>query len=111
MLFKANLDGIGSPPLTRVLLIEKLYINWQSGITPAHAGITGKVLCDSIKSEDHPRSRGYYDRAITAEDERQGSPPLTRVLLKKGYEARAQFRITPAHAGITKALTFWTCPQ
>ncbi len=92
---------VGSPPLTRGLLLAcpLPHLPWR--ITPAHAGTTQKSVCDDVPEQDHPRSRGDYNgRAITIR-QRIGSPPLTRGLLYFYQILLCIPRITPAHAGTT----------
>ena len=78
---------IGSPPLTRGLLVCDE--EWESadGITPAHAGTTSNHHRSQRHTEDHPRSRGDYAESDTSFQSGTG--------------------ITPAHAGTTQTCDGW----
>ena len=59
----SSVTRLGSPPLTRELLINnRKYSRWF-GITPAYAGTTQPVRKYAEQSKDHPRLRGNYDSA------------------------------------------------
>ena len=51
---------LGSPPLTRGILNQKVRIVQSSGITPAYAGNTDALLRQACARRDHPRLRGEY---------------------------------------------------
>ena len=93
---------MGSPPLTRVLLLCRCTLSLSARITPAHAGTTFVSCSLLFPFQDHPRSRGYYSKSAINFLLTRGSPPLTRVL-QHGFLANlALAGITPAHAGTTK---------
>ena len=91
----------GSPPLARVLRGGKFLLLAHNRITPAHAGTTSLSLYPIIECKDHPRSRGYYICFLFITFPLSGSPPLTRVLLKRTATLNKEYGITPAHAGTT----------
>ena len=70
----------GSSPLARGLLIPAAFVSHSSGIIPARAGFTTRAWAGSLRSPDHPRSRGVYRRAAGAGVGRGGSSPLARGL-------------------------------
>ena len=95
---------MGSPPLTRVLLLFTKITRIITRITPAHAGTTMLIHQLIVDHRDHPRSRGYYHQYQVLIFEVIGSPPLTRVLRIAIYYENSVPRITPAHAGTTEGV-------
>ena len=54
----------------------------MNGITPAHAGTTLYNCFLPVQFKDHPRSRGDYGIPNSILIANEGSPPLTRGLLR-----------------------------
>ena len=52
---------LGSPPLTRGILLYKGLGVEGYGFTPAHAGNTQQACPSPAGSQVHPRSRGEYN--------------------------------------------------
>ena len=73
-------SNIGSPPLTRELLVIKYLVAHKDRITPAYAGTTTQTEEAYRKEEDHPRLRGNYQLSFNGNCFTSGSPPLTREL-------------------------------
>ncbi len=95
----------GSPPLTRGALVVDEHLLDAGRITPAHAGSTSRSRCRATWLPDHPRSRGEHRPESAPAACEPGSPPLTRGV-REGRDLRAgRERITPAHAGSTRART------
>ena len=92
---------MGSPPLTRGILLAYAIFPGMYGITPAHAGNTGWVCVRANRVRDHPRSRGEYHLRLLSVILYLGSPPLTRGILIFALHSLYTIRITPAHAGNT----------
>ena len=91
----------GSSPLARGLLPLGDDPATVLGIIPARAGFTRRTPQDSVRPQDHPRSRGVY-RNITAEvQETGGSSPLARGLHRMTRRQVEAHRIIPARAGFT----------
>ena len=89
----------GSPPLTRGKVPFDAQFMKSFGITPAYAGKSFEVCEVSFLDRDHPRLRREKKYEDDRENEKAGSPPLTR-----GKEIVANLnsrvlRITPAYAG------------
>ena len=72
----------GSPPLTRELRHSFIDYHFATRITPAYAGTTSHSYVPASISQDHPRLRGNYKFMSCFKRLFQGSPPLTRELLK-----------------------------
>ena len=70
-------------------------------ITPAHAGTTLPASSRTLRSGDHPRSRGDHFDGAEMGRFRAGSPPLTRGPLDDTLGRDDAPGITPAHAGTT----------
>ena len=51
---------LGSPPLTRELLMRRMNLNTRTRITPAYAGTTDCPAHFRTGWRDHPRLRGNY---------------------------------------------------
>ena len=70
-------------------------------ITPAYAGNTGCICCQSAPPQDHPRLHGEHSFLIYPRYLTPGSPPPTRGTLSPCYNTVTEHRITPAYAGNT----------
>ena len=91
----------GSSPLARGLRPAHRCAREDSGIIPARAGFTTSSTTRSVRTWDHPRSRGVYPLASSDRRRSPGSSPLARGLrgLRHGRDRRAG--IIPARAGFT----------
>ena len=100
-LHKCGVSALGSPPLTRGILLWLFLPSFRKRFTPAHAGNTRSIMRMIEANRVHPRSRGEY--GIQHRDFRttQGSPPLTRGIRQKQAKKQRMRRFTPAHAGNT----------
>ena len=76
---------------------------WVVRITPAHAG--KRVIDIRIEGfwEDHPRTRGEKAVIQFVIELVIGSPPHTRGKVRKFLLILLSLRITPAHAGKSRA--------
>ena len=68
-------------------------------ITPAHAGNSPYQDLPSTSCRDHPRTCGEQASYQTNGDTCRGSPPHMRGTARVAPSAKAESRITPAHAG------------
>ena len=92
---------MGSPPPTRGTLSRFSARLVVTGITPAYAGNTLKVIITFKFSEDHPRLRGEHLFQFLTCWGYTGSPPPTRGTLDEDTKLFEVSRITPAYAGNT----------
>ena len=92
----------GSSPLARGLLFSRRWIPRARWIIPARAGFTNEFKSKVITAQDHPRSRGVYDRNFNYLRVSRGSSPLARGLPMGGAEFTVLAGIIPARAGFTK---------
>ena len=69
---------MGLPPPTRGTLKAFVILLSISGITPAYAGNTQKVVTEITGAEDHPRLRGEHVLFVGLLRRILGSPPPTR---------------------------------
>ena len=72
--------NLGSSPLARGLLPGLFQHLYPLGIIPARAGFTRMCSSTSIRSSDHPRSRGVYKADLLQKWRETGSSPLARGL-------------------------------
>ena len=72
------LHEIGSPPLTRGILLLFILFIASPRFTPAHAGNTSDKCIIKHILKVHPRSRGEYYFGASTIRSAPGSPPLTR---------------------------------
>ena len=108
--FSASLiPKLGSPPLTRELLVRRNTRPEKKRITPAYAGTTLFFKIDVFDSEDHPRLRGNYPSSDGIQHNHGGSPPLTRELLSSRCASNLVSGITPAYAGTTFSAYLQAC--
>ena len=82
----------------RLLILKKLI---ALGITPAHAGLTPRLVALATKYRDHPRACGAYAPASMLWAGLLGSPPRMRGLQYSEDDGALRTGITPAHAGLT----------
>ena len=91
----------GSSPLARGLQQYSERMVDGSGIIPARAGFTHRVLARPRRRGDHPRSRGVYGEHVWSKQREAGSSPLARGLRRYIALDRLGGRIIPARAGFT----------
>ena len=112
----------GSSPLARGLLSRAGRCDDGTGIIPARAGFTARIVSMRAAILDHPRSRGVYSTAASSYETSAriiparagftprtrpatastwGSSPLARGLLEDGHTFDLDGRIIPARAGFT----------
>ena len=97
----SRVGGVGSSPLARGLLDDRLDVVEASRIIPARAGFTMVLTTITTQTRDHPRSRGVYDLIMPRYNRMYGSSPLARGLHWLNRHPRADVRIIPARAGFT----------
>ena len=90
---------MGSPPHTRGKVPIPLDLSPYGGITPAHAGKSGRFFVCGNHFWDHPRTRGEKKPTAKVTGFMPGSPPHTRGKEAWGSVGAIGERITPAHAG------------
>ena len=73
----------------------------QSGIIPAHAGLTSSSRIRARLSWDHPRACGAHSVPLASGSRTEGSSPRMRGSLTKKIYFNDEFGIIPAHAGLT----------
>ena len=96
-----DVNGDGSSPLARGLLVLSRDDSGEPGIIPARAGFTARPRRTRAARGDHPRSRGVYPEPSRPAARLAGSSPLARGLRAPSRAARAAARIIPARAGFT----------
>ena len=106
-----TLRSRGSSPHTRGLRSRRSSLVFLSGIIPAHAGFTRRVVVVSWTRRDHPRTRGVYLVFQRPTSVQMGSSPHTRGLHVRGGAAGAGAGIIPAHAGFTSSVPFLSVPR
>ena len=95
----------GSPPHMRGKVLSAPTVTLPSGITPAHAGKSNRIMVDCACLWDHPRTCGEKHLLSTLHLLRPGSPPHMRGKVTFRMDADGVTRITPAHAGKRTALS------
>ena len=95
-------DDSGSSPLARGLQEVPVADRTVVGIIPARAGFTHLHEADDQPVQDHPRSRGVYNRDGADESPEAGSSPLARGLRSGRRWLRSLSWIIPARAGFTR---------
>ena len=93
----------GSSPLARGLRAVTGGVVPAVRIIPARAGFTPRKRCQATGTEDHPRSRGVYQRGYAGDVLLTGSSPLARGLQHRPEDGRTDTRIIPARAGFTSS--------
>ena len=101
--FACRNDGFarGSPPQVRGKHAATKNVGQPTGITPAGAGKTIKIIHFTFRTWDHPRRCGENSHAIKARLFPPGSPPQVRGKLVNVAQIKTNQRITPAGAGKT----------
>ena len=93
---------MGSPPLTRGIRKQNIFVCEFTGITPAYAGNTNCKILRHDVNWYHPRLRGEYIPSKLHLERILGSPPLTRGIQLMEPFVSVGVRITPAYAGNTR---------
>ena len=93
----------GSSPLARGLLVGPHAGRGHHRIIPARAGFTEPAPRESLRSPDHPRSRGVYADTAVLAAQVLGSSPLARGLPCFLLTHALSYGIIPARAGFTTA--------
>ena len=75
----------------------------KTRITPAHAGKTKLTAFEAKCGADHPRACGENGAKRIRITGKIGSPPRMRGKLHRRKAGSCAYRITPAHAGKTRA--------
>ena len=96
---------LGSPPRMRGKVIVAVFDSLPVGITPAHAGKSDKFKIKETMKGDHPRACGEKSGVRPNQTKCTGSPPRMRGKATVHEWKRGGNRITPAHAGKSKAGT------
>ena len=91
----------GSSPLARGLPPHRCWRHLRERIIPARAGFTRSGLWRTVRSWDHPRSRGVYARLSGGRWMDGGSSPLARGLPGASRAGGSRRGIIPARAGFT----------
>ena len=100
------IPGKGSPPLMRGTGADLLEGTEWHRITPAHAGNSGHYLAKLQQFWDHPRSCGEQCFLPFVIVYILGSPPLMRGTELHKCLDLFKSRITPAHAGNSRNISF-----
>ena len=95
-------DVPGSPPPVRGILLLSIVFPPLSGITPASAGHTLRLVRRIRLVRDHPRQCGAYQKPHSNSFLAVGSPPPVRGILWRPAALLACLGITPASAGHTR---------
>ena len=108
LMMRAGCSTKGSPPHLRGKLVRIENAIPPIRITPAPAGKTD--LCADIcqRNKDHPRTCGENMFSITEKPFKEGSPPHLRGKLCYVLSVTLIKRITPAPAGKTTYLLFYS---
>ena len=95
-------DGnLGSSPLTRGKLRERIFHVVKPGLIPAHAGKTWSCPSRNARPWAHPRSRGENAGGRVSRVGARGSSPLTRGKRGTPKPSPRGCGLIPAHAGKT----------
>ena len=97
----------GSPPRMRGKRLCLLSLLRNPRITPAHAGKTHSTTGIQRFNTDHPRACGENKNSDFLHCHLSGSPPRMRGKLRHAKSRHGFRRITPAHAGKTRARSAW----
>ena len=96
-----SIMACGSSPLSRGIHGREPLMIEETGIIPALAGNTRALTRASLRSRDHPRSRGEYQGAPVIFGYPEGSSPLSRGIRTPLWERTSAPGIIPALAGNT----------
>ena len=103
-------ETLGSPPQVRGKRHSDRMDRRRDGITPAGAGKTCTVQVDVLHMRDHPRRCGENLLVSSEEQSPPGSPPQVRGKHGLIIGAIGFHRITPAGAGKTSLLIYFSDP-
>ena len=103
MPWAARWSRCGSPPRMRGKPAHHQPAAVALRITPAHAGKTSRAAAERLERTDHPRACGENTFHLRTLSPPGGSPPRMRGKHPRYPAHSAQKRITPAHAGKTRA--------
>ena len=101
---KGRLDGSvtsGSSPRMRGSHMPATWISSAKGIIPAHAGLTSSRAASASWRRDHPRACGAHQDGHGTTCMSTGSSPRMRGSPHHALSEDREFRIIPAHAGLT----------
>ena len=102
------MNGTGSSPHARGLLLPNSAPPANRRIIPARAGFTVPWSCVRTGGRDHPRTRGVYDERRGRARPRAGSSPHARGLPEDAVNGAHGTGIIPARAGFTRRRA-WRC--
>ena len=74
----ARLRRWGASPLTRGKLIQRVSLDRERRLIPAHAGKTRRPAWSRLACTAHPRSRGENGNKTATAKQPHGSSPLTQ---------------------------------
>ena len=94
--------NIGSSPRMRGSLHGIEAVMLETGIIPAHAGLTRMHACLARRRRDHPRACGAHSNAVMTDADDWGSSPRMRGSLAGREKFFVTGGIIPAHAGLTQ---------
>mgnify|MGYP001748860456 CR=1 FL=1 len=100
-----SMIALGSSPLTRGKLHLHLRRLHRRRLIPAHAGKTPSCVAFTARLTAHPRSRGENPVSWPTGSTRTGSSPLTRGKRALSCSLARLWRLIPAHAGKTIAVS------
>ncbi len=95
---------LGSSPRMRGSLMKQAVERRLLGITPAHAGLTGRSTALIPAAKDHPRACGAHFQLWKRARKSKGSSPRMRGSRFLLLEVVNNVGIIPAHAGLTESL-------
>ena len=99
------LANIGSPPPMRGKVISTRIASVKVRITPAYAGKSLRACSHKLLPEDHPRLCGEKVPEMLQFSSVAGSPPPMRGKVFASKSKQDGFRITPAYAGKSAAMS------
>ena len=99
----ADLDFVGSSPLTRGTHSQEDPLSASGRFIPAYAGNSERRSCCSVLLPVHPRLRGELSISVTFVEAGNGSSPLTRGTQFELKSILRVYRFIPAYAGNSSA--------
>ena len=93
--------GMGSSPRMRGSQLRIINGINETGIIPAHAGLTALTIAFSRSAKDHPRACGAHRLRHKLQSCHPGSSPRMRGSLIVQHRCTTHTGIIPAHAGLT----------
>ena len=91
----------GSSPRMRGSPTHSSFSQSHTGIIPAHAGLTVRIVCSIRFTRDHPRACGAHARTLSVIPDAKGSSPRMRGSHSDIAYNDVKTGIIPAHAGLT----------